>query len=327
MNIAIVGSTGVVGEAFRTVLEEYIDIPITNIYFFASAKSKGKTIVFRGAPYTVEELNSSSFDRAIDVALFSAGGDVSKQFAPIAAQKGIVVIDNSSAWRMDESVPLVVPEVNSMAAKNHRGIIANPNCSTIQCVLPLKALHDAFGLKRVIYSSYQAVSGSGIKGINDLQEGIEGKENSFYPHPIFNNCIPQIDQFLDNGYTKEEEKMINETRKILNIPDLPVTATCVRVPVFNGHSVSVNVELSSPVTAEKAKEVLSQFPGITLTDDPSQSIYPLAINATGQDSVLVGRVRQDFSVPNGINFWCAADNIRKGAAANALQIARIFIPK
>ncbi|MGL5722197.1 MAG: aspartate-semialdehyde dehydrogenase [Brevinema sp.] len=327
MNIAIVGSTGVVGEAFRTVLEEYTDIPITNIYFFASAKSKGKTIVFKNNSYTVEELTPESFDRPIDIALFSAGGDISKKFAPIAAKKGIVVIDNSSAWRMDKNVPLVVPEVNPDAVKAHQGIIANPNCSTIQCMLPLKALHDIFGLKRVVYSTYQAVSGSGIKGIGDLQNGLEGKENIFYPHPIFNNCIPQIDQFLDNGYTKEEEKMINETRKILNLPDLPVTATCVRVPVFNGHSVSVNAEFETSISVEKAKEALSRFSGIILADNPAKSVYPLATKATGQDFVLVGRVRQDFSVPNGINFWCSADNIRKGAAANALQIARLFISK
>lgn len=324
MNIAIVGATGLVGETFLKVLEAY-NFPITSLCLFASAKSAGRSLIFKGKSYQVEELTAESFNRPLDIALFSAGGGISKVFAPIAASKGVLVIDNSSAWRMEKDVPLVVPEVNPEAAQKHRGIIANPNCSTIQCVLPLKALHGAFGLKRVVYSTYQAVSGSGIKGIADLALTQKGEKPQFYPHPIYGNCLPHIDTFLDSGYTKEEEKMINETRKILSLPALPVTATCVRVPVPMGHGVSVNVEFQQPVDIARAKKILGDFPGITLTDDPAHNIYPLPAKSVGKDEVFVGRVRQDFSVPSGLNFWCVADNIRKGAASNAVQIAKLFI--
>ncbi|MGL4867351.1 MAG: aspartate-semialdehyde dehydrogenase, partial [Cetobacterium sp.] len=239
-NIAIVGATGLVGGTFLKVLEER-DLPINKLYVFASARSAGKEIIFKGKKLIIEELTENSFDREIDIALFSAGGDISKKFAPIASEKGVIVIDNSSAWRMDKNVPLVVPEVNPEEIFKNNGIIANPNCSTIQSVVPLKVIDDLYTIKRVVYSTYQAVSGSGIKGIEDLENGLKGEKPKNYPHPIVNNCLPHIDSFLENGYTKEEEKMINETRKILGKENLPITATCVRVPVVNGHSVSINI--------------------------------------------------------------------------------------
>lgn len=281
-------------------------------------------MIFKSKEYTVEELTESSFDRNIDIALFSAGGDISKKFAPIAAEKGVLVVDNSSAWRMESGVPLVVPEVNPETAFKNSGIIANPNCSTIQCMLPLKVLEEKYGLKRVIYSTYQAVSGSGHKGIEDLENGLRGEEPKTYPYPIVNNCLPHIDKFLENGYTKEEIKMIDETRKILRIPDLPVTATCVRVPVMNSHSVSITAELERDFDLEELKEALGNFAGMVLVDDVNSNEYPLASDATGQDKVLVGRVRRDFSTEKGINLWVVADNIRKGAATNAVQIAELF---
>lgn len=323
MKVAIVGATGLVGSTFLKVLEER-DLGITQLYLFASARSAGKEIMFRGKKYTVEELTESSFDRDIDIALFSAGGDISKKFAPIAAEKGVLVIDNSSAWRMDEKVPLIVPEVNSQTAFANSGIIANPNCSTIQCMPPLKALAEKYGLRRVIYNTYQAVSGTGQKGVEDLQNGLKGMEPKTYPHQIVNNCLPHIDTFLENGYTKEEVKMINETRKILELPSLPVTATCVRVPVINSHSVSITAELENEFDLEELKQVLADYEGIILVDNPSNNEYPLAADATGQDKVLVGRVRRDFSTDRSVNLWVVADNIRKGAATNAVQIAELF---
>lgn len=323
MRVAIVGATGLVGSTFLKVLEER-DLGITELYLFASARSAGKKINFRGNEYTVEELTETSFDRGIDVALFSAGGDISKKFAPIAASKGCLVVDNSSAWRMDPEVPLVVPEVNKDAAFGNHGIIANPNCSTIQCMAPLKALANKYGLRRVIYNTYQAVSGTGQKGVEDLQNGLKGLEPKVYPHQIVNNCLPHIDSFLDNGYTKEEIKMINETRKILELPELPVTATCVRVPVINSHSVSITAELASPFDIEDVKKVIGEFEGVVLVDNPKNNEYPLATDATGQDKVFVGRIRRDFSTENSVNLWTVADNIRKGAATNAVQIAELF---
>ncbi|MDH6458578.1 aspartate-semialdehyde dehydrogenase [Fusobacterium sp. PH5-7] len=323
MRIAIVGATGLVGKTFLKVLEER-DFDITELYLFASKRSAGNKVIFKNKEYTVEELTEGSFDRNIDIALFSAGGDISKKFAPIAAEKGVLVVDNSSAWRMERGVPLVVPEVNPETAFKNSGIIANPNCSTIQCMLPLKVLEEKYGLKRVIYSTYQAVSGSGHKGIEDLENGLRGEEPKIYPHPIVNNCLPHIDKFLENGYTKEEIKMIDETRKILGIPDLPVTATCVRVPVMNSHSVSITAELERDFDLEELKEALGNFAGMVLVDDVNSNEYPLASDATGQDKVLVGRVRRDFSTEKGINLWVVADNIRKGAATNAVQIAELF---
>lgn len=323
MKIAIVGATGLVGRTFLKVLEER-DFDITELYLFASKRSAGNKVIFKNKEYTVEELTEGSFDRDIDIALFSAGGDISKKFAPIAAEKGVLVVDNSSAWRMESGVPLVVPEVNPETAFKNSGIIANPNCSTIQCMLPLKVLEEKYGLKRVVYSTYQAVSGSGHKGIEDLENGLRGEEPKTYPHQIVNNCLPHIDKFLENGYTKEEIKMIDETRKILGIPDLPVTATCVRVPVINSHSVSITAELERDFDLEEVKEALGNFPGMVLVDDVNSNEYPLASDATGQDKVLVGRVRRDFSTEKGINLWVVADNIRKGAATNAVQIAELF---
>ena len=323
MKVAIIGATGLVGSTFLKVLEER-DLGITDLYLFASARSAGKKINFRGQEYTVEELTESSFDRDIDIALFSAGGDISRKFAPIAASKGVLVIDNSSAWRMEEGVPLVVPEVNPERALENRGIIANPNCSTIQCMAPLKALAEKYGLKRIIYSTYQAVSGTGQKGVEDLQNGLKGLEPKAYPHQIVNNCLPHIDSFLENGYTKEEMKMVNETRKILELPNLPVTATCVRVPVINSHSVSITAELNRDFDIDELKQALADYEGVVLVDDPQKNIYPLAAEATGQDKVFVGRVRRDFSTDNSVNLWVVADNIRKGAATNAVQIAELF---
>ena len=323
-NVAIVGATGLVGSTFLQVLKDR-DFPIENLYLMASAKSAGKIVEYDGKKIVVEELTETSFDKPIDFALFSAGGGTSLKFAPIAASKGVVVIDNSSAWRMDPNVPLVVPEVNPDAAFKHKGIIANPNCSTIQSVVPLKVLDELYGIERVVYSTYQAVSGSGIKGIEDLEKGLEGKEPTNYPHQIAFNCLPHIDVFLEDGYTKEEEKMIKETRKILERPELRVTATCVRVPVKHGHSVSCNIEFAKPIDLDKIREVYRNTKGIILTDDVANNVYPMPINAAGHDEVYVGRLRKDPSIENGLNLWIVADNIRKGAATNAVQIAELLI--
>lgn len=322
VNVAVVGATGKVGETFIKVLQER-NFPVDKIYFFASAKSAGKEIEFAGKKYKVEELTEQSFDdKEIELALFSAGGGTSKKFAPIAASKGIKVIDNSSQWRMYDDIALIVPEVNfDDLEKYSSNIIANPNCSTIQSVLPLRVLDEKFKIKRIIYSTYQAVSGSGYKGVRDLEEGIKGNPPTNYPHPIYNNCLPHIDDFLDNGYTKEEEKMINETRKILSKPDLKVTATTVRVPVFNSHSVSINIEFEKSFEMSEIFEELSKVENLVIVDDVKNNKYPMPIDATGTDSVFVGRIRRDFSVENGINLWTVADNVRKGAASNAIQIA------
>lgn len=321
-NIAVVGATGVVGSTFLKVLEER-DFPFENIYLMASAKSAGKKITFKGKEYTVEELTEHSFDKPIDIALFSAGGGTSAKFAPIAAQHGTTVVDNSSQWRMDKDVPLVVPEVNPEDIAANKGIIANPNCSTIQAVVALKPLQDKYGIKRVVYSTYQAVAGSGLKGINDLKNGIEGNDEPLqaYAHQIAYNCLPHIDVFLENGYSKEEMKMVNETHKILHDDNIGVTATTVRVPVYYGHSESINIELEKPFELEDIFELFRNAPGIVLQDDPANNVYPLATEAAGTDPVYVGRIRRDFSVENGINLWCVADNVRKGAATNAIQIA------
>ncbi|MCD7778250.1 MAG: aspartate-semialdehyde dehydrogenase [Clostridiales bacterium] len=324
VNLAVVGATGMVGRTFLKVLEEK-QLPIENIWFFASKRSAGSKITFNGKEYTVEELDEHSFDRGIDIALFSAGGGTSEIYSPIAAAKGCVVIDNSSAWRMDPEVPLVVPEVNPEDVKWNKGIIANPNCSTIQAVVALKPLDDAFTIKRVVYSTYQAVSGAGRAGWEDLENGLKGEAPKKFPHPIANDCLPHIDVFTPGGYTKEEIKMIDETRKILHKPDLRVTATCVRVPVFNSHSESINVEFEKPFSMKEIVAALTGAPGIVIENDSANDEYPLAINATGTDEVYVGRIRRDNSVRNGINIWVVADNIRKGAASNAVQIAEYMI--
>ncbi|MBN2852632.1 MAG: aspartate-semialdehyde dehydrogenase [Clostridia bacterium] len=323
-NFAIIGATGVVGRAFIKVLEER-NLPIDNIYFMSSARSAGQKIEFKNKEYTVEELNENSFDKDIDVALFSAGGDISLKYAPIAASKGVIVIDNSSAFRMDPEVPLVVPEVNSEDILLNKGIIANPNCSTIQAVVALKPLHDKYSIKRIVYSTYQAVSGAGMAGLKDLEEGLKGNPPKKFPHQIANNCIPHIDVFLDNGYTKEEMKMIKETRKILHAPSMAITATTVRVPVFESHSESINVEFEKDFNLAEVRMLLTDSPGIIVMDDPKNNVYPLAIYAAGKDDTFVGRIRRDESVKSGLNLWVVADNVRKGAATNAVQIAEKLI--
>lgn len=330
-SLAIVGATGLVGRTILEVLEEK-KLPISKYTLFASSKSAGKIMHFMDSDYVVKELNENSFDEGFDFAIFSAGGDTSKKYAPIAASKGTIVIDNSSAFRMDPNVPLVVPEVNPEEIENNKGIIANPNCSTIQALVALKPLDTAYTIKRIVYSTYQAVSGAGNKGVADLDNGIFNYSNKCcdyalqkFPYPIFNNCLPHIDVFLDNGYSKEEEKMINETRKILKKPDLKITATTVRVPVFNSHSESINVEFEKDFKVEELRNLLAHSPGITVIDDPFDNKYPLCKDATGSDNVYVGRIRRDYSVDSGVNLWVVADNLRKGAASNAIQILEKMI--
>jgi len=322
--IAIVGATGLVGRTVIKVLEEK-ELPIREYVLFASKKSAGQKINILGKNITVKELTKNSFDEGFDFAIFSAGGEVSKKYAPIASSKGCIVIDNSSTFRMDKDVPLVVPEVNFEDAKLNKGIIANPNCSTIQAMLPLKALDDKYRIKRIVYSTYQAVSGAGREGLEDLENTDGLKPLKKFPYPIFNNCLPHIDIFLDNGYTKEEMKMINETKKILHRPDLKITATTVRVPVSNSHSESINVEFEKDFDMQDLLETLNNFPNIILVNDPTNNQYPMAIHATGHDEVFVGRVRRDYSVTSGVNLWVVADNIRKGAASNAVQILEKLI--
>ncbi|MBS5787244.1 MAG: aspartate-semialdehyde dehydrogenase [Clostridioides difficile] len=325
VNLAIVGATGMVGRTFLKVLEER-NFPIDNLFLFSSAKSAGSKVNYAGKEYTVEELNEDSFtDRGIQIALFSAGGAISEKYAPIASSKGVLVIDNSSHWRMAPEVPLVIPEVNPEAIKNHKGIISNPNCSTIQALVPLKPLDDKFKIKRVIYSTYQAVSGSGVKGVEDLEKGMEGNPTGFYPHQISYNCLPHIDSFTENGYTKEELKMINETMKILDNDELKITATTVRVPVKNGHSESINVEFENNFELNDVVSTLKSAQGVVVVDNPGNNEYPTAFDVDGSDEVYVGRIRRDFSIDNGVNLWVVADNIRKGAATNTIQIAEKVI--
>ncbi|KFX55690.1 aspartate-semialdehyde dehydrogenase [Clostridium botulinum] len=324
-NVAIVGATGNVGRKFLEILEQR-DFPVKNLYLFASKRSEGKALKFKGKDFLVEETCEKNIkNKKIDYALFSAGGDASKEFAPIFASYGAVVIDNSSAWRMDPDVPLVVPEVNPEDIKLHKGIIANPNCSTIQAMPIVKALNDKYGIKRIVYSTYQAVSGAGIQAIKDLEYGVQGIAPKKFPYPIAGNVLPHIDVFLDNGYTKEEEKMINETRKILHCPDLRITATTARVPVLNGHSESINVELNSSFEVEDIFELFRNTNSVTVYDDVRELKYPTPLMVSGKDDVYVGRIRRDFSIDNGLNLWVVGDNIRKGAALNAIQIAEIMI--
>jgi aspartate-semialdehyde dehydrogenase len=330
-NVAIVGATGAVGEQFREVLEER-QFPVDELRLFASERSAGQFLPFQNKQLRVNILKENSF-QGVDIGLFSAGGQVSAKFAPIAVAAGAVVVDNTSHFRMEPDVPLVVPEVNAkeIAQFKNRGIIANPNCSTIQMVVALKPIHDAARIKRIVVSTYQSVSGAGRMAMEELSQqvgalfnGREIKKEKF-PHQIAFNCIPHIDVFLENGYTKEEWKMIEETRKILEEPSLPVTATSVRVPVFCSHSESVNIETEKKLTAEQAKTLLRGAPGVMLLDVPQENIYPMAIDAVGKDPTYVGRVREDDSVANGLNLWVVADNLRKGAALNAVQIAEILI--
>lgn len=324
---AIVGATGLVGSTFLKVLEEK-KLPIDEYVLLASKKSAGKEVIFMNKKYIVEELTKDAFlNNRFNYALFSAGSEVSLEYAPIAANNGCIVIDNSSAFRMKDNVPLVVPEVNKEMIEKNNGIIANPNCSTIQAVIPLKVLHERYTLKRVIYSTYQAVSGAGIKGIKDLENTSKGNRATKFIYPIFNNCLPHIDVFLENDYTKEEMKMILETRKILNLPNLNITATCVRVPVKNCHCESINVEFEQEFDILELKQLLNKKDGIVVLDDIKKNIYPLPTFVDGKDEVFVGRIRRDYSVKNGLNFWCVADNIRKGAATNAVQILEELILK
>ena len=330
-HVAVVGATGAVGNEMLRILEGR-RFPVGKLTLLASERSLGKELSFRGKPLPVEVLTENSFP-GIEIGLFSAGGSISEKFAPIAARAGCVVIDNTSVFRMAPEIPLVVPEVNpeAIALYKNRGIIANPNCSTIQMVVALKPIHDAARIKRIVVSTYQAVSGTGKKAIEELSRqtrallNAQEPEIKVYPHRIAFNCLPHIDVFLENGYTKEEMKMVNETRKIMNGPGMAVTATTVRVPVFYAHSESVNIETEKKITAAEVRRLLEEAPGVRVVDNPRENQYPLAIDAAGTDETLVGRIREDESINNGINMWVVADNIRKGAALNAVQIAEILI--
>ncbi|MDI1470989.1 MAG: aspartate-semialdehyde dehydrogenase [Thermodesulfovibrio sp.] len=328
-NVAVVGATGAVGNEMIAVLEER-DFPVDTLRLFASERSEGIKLQFKGEEIPVETLKEDSFE-GIDIALFSAGAERSKIWAPIAAKSGCVVIDNSSQWRMDPEVPLVVPEVNPHDLKWHKGIIANPNCSTIQMVVALKPIHDVAKIKRVVVTTFQSVSGTGKKAMDELLQQTVDLLNfkeikiQVYPHQIAFNVLPHIDKFLENGYTKEEMKMVNETKKIMGDPSIKVTATTVRVPVFRGHSESVNIETERKLTAQEVREILSKAPGIVVIDNPEKNEYPLPIYASGKDEVFVGRIREDESIENGINMWVVSDNLRKGAALNAVQIAEELI--
>jgi aspartate-semialdehyde dehydrogenase len=330
-NVAIVGATGAVGEQMREVLDER-QFPVGELRLLASERSVGQILPFQSRQLAVEVLKADSFT-GIDIGLFSAGGSVSTEFAPMAVAAGAVVVDNTSVFRMEPDIPLVVPEVNAKEIVNYkaRGIIANPNCSTIQMVVALKPIHDAARIKRVVVSTYQSVSGAGRKAMEELSQQVaalfNGKEieKAKFPHQIAFNCIPHIDMFMDGGYTKEEWKMIEETRKILGEPNLPVTATTVRVPVFCSHSESVNVETYVKLSANEARRILREAPGVIVADEPENNVYPMAIDAAGKDATFVGRIREDKSVANGLNLWVVSDNLRKGAALNAVQIAEILI--
>lgn len=317
--VAIVGASGLVGRTVLRVLEEKA-LPHISYTLFSSAKSAGSKIRFLGQDYIICELNETSFVTHFDYAIFCAGGSVSEKYAPIAVSKGCIVIDNSSVFRMHPNVPLVVPEVNPEDIFSHHGIIANPNCSTIQAMLPLKAIDRKYTIKRIVYSTYQAVSGAGRFGIEDFENKANEPNLKKFPYSIYNNCIPHIDVFMEHGYTKEEYKMIEETRKILHHPNLPITATAVRVPVTNCHGESINLELEKEFDIYDIRLLLDNFPGILVVDHPEKNFYPLASKANGNDEVFVGRIRRDFSIQNGINLWVVADNLRKGAATNAIQI-------
>ncbi len=329
--VAVVGATGAVGQQMVACLEER-NFPVAELRPLASERSIGRHVTFKGKEIPVDVLTKDSF-AGIDIALFSAGGAVSKEYAPVAAQAGAVVVDNSSAWRMDPDVPLVVPEVNPQDIRlyKNKGIIANPNCSTIQMVVVLKPLHDAATIRRVVVSTYQAVSGTGQKAVDELAAQVLALFNNqevvtkVYPHRIAFNVFPHIDVFLENGYTKEEMKMVHETKKIMGDDSIEVTATTVRVPVFYGHSESVNIETERKLTPVQARAILAEAPGVKVVDDPSKNQYPMPLDAAGQDLTLVGRIREDFTIKNGLNLWIVADNVRKGAATNAVQIAEILI--
>src|SRR3990170_3463840 len=329
--VAVAGATGAVGREMVEILEER-QFPVSELVLLASERSEGERLDFNGRKWSVKQLTKDSF-KGVDIALFSAGGARGLVFAPAAGGSGAVVIDNSSAFRMDPKVPLVVPEVNPHAIAAHNGIIANPNCSTIGMVVALKPIHDAAKIKRIVVTTFQSVSGTGKKAIDELAGqtvallNFKEVEKNVYPHQIAFNCLPHIDAFLDNGYTREEMKMVNETRKVMEDDSIGVTATTVRVPVFYGHSESVNIETEKKLKADEVRKILSKAPGVVVVDNPKKFEYPLAINAAGKDETFVGRIREDESIPNGINMWIVSDNIRKGAALNAVQIAEILIQK
>ena len=330
-DVVVVGATGAVGRRMVATLEER-NFPVARLTALASARSVGQTLLFRGQTIEVKELREDSF-MGIDIALFSVGSSISKQYAPIAVESGCVVIDNSSAWRMERDVPLIVPEVNPSALREKCGIIANPNCSTIQMVVALKPIHDQYRIRRVVVATYQSVSGSGQKAIAELEQQsrnvLDGKpvQNNVYPHQIAFNCLPHIDEFLENGYTKEEIKMVRETHKILGDSTIEVSPTAVRVPVFYSHSEAVNVETELPMKVDKVKELFSSSPGISVVDNLEKNEYPQAVKACGKGSVLVGRIRGDLTRENAINFWVVSDNLLKGAAYNAVQIAELVIKR
>jgi len=331
LKVAVVGATGAVGNEMIRILEER-DFPVDQLHLYASQRSEGKKLEFHGSKITVKKLDNDSF-KDIDVALFSAGASRSLEFAQIAVQSGAIVIDNSSAFRMESNVPLVVPEVNSHCLNSKSRIIANPNCSTIQLVVVLNPLNKISRIKRIVVSTYQAVSGAGQKAIDELNLQVKAKTKSEeslpenFPHQIAFNCLPQIDIFLEGGNTKEELKMINETRKILEFDDLPLSATCVRVPVYNSHSESVNIEFYEDMDSEKARAILNGSEGIEVLDDIEKLVYPMPIDISGEDDVYVGRIRDDDSLCNTINLWVVSDNLRKGAALNAVQIAECLLEK
>lgn len=321
INVAVVGASGLVGAKIRDILEER-KFPVDRLFAFASKKSAGKKIKFQGKEVVIEELKEDSFvNRDIDVALFAAGGSISEKYVPLAIKNNIRVVDNSSFFRMDKDVPLIIPEVNGELVNKDEMLIANPNCSTIQSVLAIAKIYEKFGIERIIYNTYQAVSGGGERALEDLYE----KKNDHWKYKIYDNLLPQIDSFLDNGYTKEEMKMVNESRKILGDASLKVTATAIRVPVTNSHGVSINLKLKKDFDMEEIRKTLEDTPGLVLEDDLSKEIYPMPATASGKDDVFVGRLRRDFSDDNSLNLWCVADNIRKGAALNAVQIAELIV--
>ena len=323
MKVAVVGATGLVGSKMLEVLQER-NFPVTELLPVASSRSIGKKVQFQGREWEVMSADDAIAQRPA-LAIFSAGGTVSGELAPRFAEVGCYVVDNSSRWRMDPEVPLVVPEINPEALEKGRYIIANPNCSTIQMVLPLAPLHKAFGIKRIVVSTYQSVTGAGQKGVSHLLSEREGGEGHHFPHNIDLNVIPHIDSFLEDGYTKEEAKMLNETRKILGDNAIGVSATTVRVPVMGGHSESVNIEFHKPFTLEQVRSLMAAMPGVVIKDDPATNTYPMPLDAWGKDEVFVGRIRRDPTVENGLNLWCVSDNIRKGAATNAVQIAQVLL--
>jgi aspartate-semialdehyde dehydrogenase len=329
--VAVVGATGAVGNEMITTLDER-DFPLRNLRLFASERSDGKKLSYRDREISVETLRENSFE-GVDIALFSAGAERSKVWAPVAVRSGCVVVDNSSQWRMNAEVPLVVPEVNPDDLKWHKGIVANPNCSTIQMVVVLKPIHDAAKIQRVVVTTFQAVSGTGQKAIDELLQQTKDLLNfrevtcNVYPYQIAFNVLPHIDKFLENDYTKEEMKMVNETRKIMGDDSIRVTATTVRVPVFRGHSESVNIETERKLTANDVRAILSRAPGVVVFDAPHKNVYPLPVDVAGKDETYVGRIREDESIEKGINLWIVADNLRKGAALNAVQIAENLIGK